>query len=275
MPVVLTVGDRQVDLDELYPLLTQYQLLPRLARELLIDQAIAGIEMTPEEREQSLGFAYQQLQIANEEQRQAVLKQAGMNLEQFEEYVLREAKLERYKRQIWDEQLEGHFLNSKDQLDKVIYSLIRTKEPGIAQELYFRIQEGEEEFSDLARQYSEGGEAQTGGLIGPVELNVPHPQIMQLLKSTPVGKLCPPTQIGEWWIILRLEKYIASQLDDNLRQRLRNDLFQKWLANQIQTVVDYHPPQPSAPLPETTLTANIAETHDQGLLLSAADVWSD
>ena len=133
MSVVLTVGDRQVNLEELYPLLTQYQLLPRLARELLIDQAIANIELTTEEREQTLGFAYQQMQISNEEQRQAMLTQSGMDLEQFETYVLREARLERYKRQTWDDQLEGHFLNSKDKLDRVVYSLIRTKEPGIAQ----------------------------------------------------------------------------------------------------------------------------------------------
>jgi parvulin-like peptidyl-prolyl isomerase len=85
----------------------------------------------------------------------------------------------------------------------------------------------------------EGGEAQTGGLIGPVELNVPHPRIVQLLTTLPAGQLSPPTMIGEWWIILRLEKYLASQLDDTLRQRLRNDLFQKWLNNQLQQRVSY------------------------------------
>lgn len=275
MSVVLTVGDRQVTLAELYPLLTQYQLLPRLARELLIDQAIAGIELTPEEREQALGFAYQQMQISNEEQRQAMLNQCGMTLDQFEEYILREAKLERYKRQTWDDQLEGHFLNSKDQLDRVVYSLIRTKEAGIAQELYFRIQEGEEDFANLARQYSEGSEAQTGGLIGPVELNVPHPHIMQMLKSNPVGKLSPPIQIGEWWVILRLEKYIASQLDEGLRQRLRNDLFQKWLTNQIQSQVNYYPSPTVIAATPGAETLETPATPSNGFLVSTADVWND
>jgi parvulin-like peptidyl-prolyl isomerase len=275
MSVVLAVGDRQVSLEELYPLLAQYQLLPRLARELLIDQAIAGIELTPEEEEQAVKFAYQQNQIHDEEQRQAMLQQAGMSPEQFDAFVLRTAKLERYKRQTWDEHLEGHFLNSKDKLDRVIYSLIRTKQAGIAQELYFRIQEGEDEFSDLARQYSEGGEAETGGLIGPVELNVPHPRVMQLLKSTPVGQLCPPTQIGEWWIILRLEKYIASQLDEPLRQRLRNDLFQQWLTQQLQTCVDYYPTPPMTPMPEAAQTPPTHPLPEAELLVSSADRWKD
>jgi hypothetical protein len=99
--------------------------------------------------------------------------------------------------------------------------------------------------------------------------------MMQLLKSNPVGQLCPPTQIGEWWIILRLEKYIASQLDETLRQRLRNDLFQKWLANQIQTIVDYHPPRGVTPSPDSPAAVETQARNDDGLLVSTADVWGD
>ncbi|BFM38803.1 peptidylprolyl isomerase [Synechocystis sp. LKSZ1] len=243
MPVVLQVGDQLIAEDELYPLLAQYQLLPRLARELLIDQAIATVDCSAEEHKQALEAFCQQAQIKTDEQFQAWLTQAGMTQVQLEQSIIRELKLEKYKQQTWDDQLEGHFLACKDQLDRVIYSLIRTKEAGIAQELYFRIQEGEGDFADLARQFSEGGEAQTGGVIGPVELNTPHPQIVQVLKTTPAGQVAPPLQIGEWWVLIRLEKYLASQLDNALRQRLRNDLFQKWLAAQIQQQVKFFPPQ--------------------------------
>jgi len=261
MSVVLTVGDRQVSEDELYPLLVQYQLLPQLAREMLIDQVIAKIELTEEEQKQNMALFYQQAQITSEEQRQAWLGQSGMTLEQLEYSVFRNARLEKFKHQTWDDQLEGHFLNSKDKLDKVIYSLIRNRDSGIIQELYFRIQEGEGEFSTLARQYSEGPEAKDGGLIGPVELNVPHPQMVQLLKSTPAGKLCPPTPIGEWWILIRLEQYISSQLDDNIRQLLRNDLFQTWLNQQIQTKIEFAaPPTPTEELMATDL--NLVKTED-------------
>lgn len=239
MSVVFTVGDRQVRQEELYPLLTQYQLLPRLAQEMLIDQIIADVELTPEESQQGLAFFYQRMQITNEEQRQALLEQYGFTAEQLEHFVLRDSKIEKFKRDTWEDQLEGHFLNSKDKLDQVIYSLIRSRDPGIIQELYFRIQEGEGDFAELAKQYSEGDEARSGGLVGPVQLNVPHPQVVQILKSTPAGKASLPIQISEWWIIVRLEKYIASQLDDNVRQMLRNDLFQNWLNEQIRTKISY------------------------------------
>ena len=239
MQGVLKIGERVIQDNEFYPLLAQYQLLPRLAREMIVDEAIADIDCTTQEQEQALAQFYQQAQITNEEQLQAWLTQAGMTQEQLNKFVTREIKLEKFKQNKWTHQLESYFLECKGQLDRVVYSLIRTKEAGIAQELYFRIQEGESQFADLAREFSEGGEAQTGGLIGPVELNVPHPRIVQLLTTLPAGQLSPPTMIGEWWIILRLEKYLASQLDDTLRQRLRNDLFQKWLSNQLQQRVSY------------------------------------
>ena len=112
----------------------------------------------------------------------------------------------------------------------------RTTEAGIAQELYFRIQEGEATFAELAQQYSQGSEAQTGGLIGPVELNAPHPKIAQMLTASKPGQLHPPLLIGEWWILLRLEKYQSAQLDEPTRHRLLADLFQKWLAEQMAQV---------------------------------------
>lgn len=241
MKTVLQVGKQRIQENELYNLLAQYQYLPRLARELIIDQAIADIECTPEEKVAVREQFCQQLQITNQEQLNTWLTQSGMTIEQFEPYILRDLKLEKFKQAEWGHLLESHFLECKNQLDKIVYSLIRTKEPGIAQELYFRIQENESDFAVLAKQYSEGGEAETGGLIGPVELNVPHPQIVQILTTGMVGKISPPTQIGEWWIILRLEKYLSTQLDDNIRQRLRNDLFQKWLMNQLQNNVTYSP----------------------------------
>ncbi|MBJ7900361.1 MAG: peptidylprolyl isomerase [Cyanobacteria bacterium RI_101] len=265
MAVVMQVGARQIQDRELYPLLAQYQFLPRLAREIIVDQAIVDIGCSAEEQDRALAFFCQQNQIANEESLQGFLAQSGMTLEQLKAYVVRDLKLEQFKRKTWEDQIEGHFLASKDKLDRVVYSLIRTREPGIAQELYFRIQEGEEDFAQLARQYSEGGEAETGGLIGPVELNVPHPQIVQILKTTPAGQLAPPAQIGEWWVVLRLEKYLASQLDDAMRARLRNDLFQRWLLNQLQKEVKLFPP------PEAETPAPIADSSDLILLESPWD----
>lgn len=244
MGVVIQIGEKQLTENELYPLLAKFGILPQLAKEMIIDEAIADVICTPEEEAIARNRFYQQQQLTDETRVQAWLKQSGMTLEQLEQLSVRELKLEKYKQATWGHQLEAYFLQCKGQLDRVVYSLIRTKDGGIAQELYFRVQEEENTFAELAKQYSQGAEAQTGGLVGPVELNVPHPKISQMLTASKPGQLWPPTQVGEWYIILRLEKYISAQLDPPTRQRLLNDLFNSWLQEQIQRKIIFFPQKP-------------------------------
>jgi len=241
MGVVLQVGDHRIMDEGIFPLLAKYGMLPQLAREIVIEQAIADVTCTPEEEESARNRFLQQNQLTTEEQVQAWLSRYGMTTPQMEQLSLRELKLEKFKQATWGHKLEAYFLQCKSQLDRVVYSLIRTRDNGIAQELYFRIQEEENSFTQLAKDYSQGAEAQTGGLVGPVELNVPHPQIAKMLMSSKPGQLWPPLPIGEWTVILRLEKFLSAQLDPPTEQRLLNDLFQQWLMSQMQQQIIFNP----------------------------------
>lgn len=239
MGCVLNIGEQTITQEDLFPLLAQYQILPQLAREIIIEQAIADIECTEEEKTNARQQFCQQLQINTEEQLQAWGKQQFMTPEQLESKIIRGLKIEKFKQNTWENKLESYFLKRKGQLDKVIYSLIRTQDAGIAQELYFRIQENETSFADLAKQYSQGSESQTGGLVGPVELSVPHPKISQLLMASKPGQLLPPTRIENWLVIVRLEKLIFAELDQQTRQRLTEELFRNWLQEQMQQQVSF------------------------------------
>ncbi|MEB3360317.1 MAG: peptidylprolyl isomerase [Synechococcales bacterium] len=236
MTVVLKVGNRSVNAEEILPLMAGYQMLPKFLQELLIDDAIAAIDCPPEETQQALEQFYAQNQIQDESARAVWLAQYGMSQAQLESLATRELRIEKFKQATWGPKLESYFLDRKGKLDKVIYSLIRTKDLGIAQELYFRILEEEQSFAESAREFSQGPEAQTDGLIGPVELSVPHPALAQLLSLSQPGDLCPPTRVGEWMVIVRLERFIPAQLDDAMRQRLLNECFKEWIQEQLKQV---------------------------------------
>ena len=234
MSVVLQVGDRSITAEEIIPLLAGYQLLPSLLRELIIDQAIGSFSCTPEEKTLVSQQFYEKNQITEQAAKLAWLQHHRMTEAQLEALAMRGLLIEKFKQATWGHKLESYFLSRKGQLDRVIYSLIRTQDPGIAQELYFRIQEGEQSFADLAREYSQGAEAQTGGLIGPIELSVPHPVLAQLLRLSQPGQLSPPTRLEDWCLIIRLEKFIPAQLDASMRQRLLNECFSTWLSEQLK-----------------------------------------
>lgn len=232
MTEVIKIGNRTITADELIPLLAGYQMLPQLRRELIIDEAIASIECTPEEVAQAQQQFFAERQLASEADVKAWMEFLGLSANQLEPLTVRKLKVEKFKQLTWAKKLESYFFQSKAKLDKVIYSLLRTQDIGIAQELYFRIQAKEQSFAEVAREYSKGPEAQTGGLVGPIELSVLHPAMAQLLTNTQPGQVLPPTRIGEWIVIVQLEKFIPAQLDEPMRVRLLNELFEGWIQEQ-------------------------------------------
>lgn len=241
MGVVLEVEGRAFTTEELSVLMAQYQMLPKLAQEIVIDRTVANVVYKEEEKAQAYQQLCQQYQITDPERLQKWLNRNGMTKEQLEALAVKRLKIEKYKEENWGNKVEAHFLKRKAQLDRVVYSLIRTDRAELAQELYFRIQEGESTFQQLAMEYSEGSEAQTGGLIGPVEVNAPHPRIAQVLSSCKPGQLVPPTRVGEWIVIIRLENFLSAKLDEAMRQRMLNEMFGQWLNEQIEKQVSFFP----------------------------------
>ncbi len=220
--------------EEMMQLLVQYQMLPQLLRELVIDNAIADIKCSQEEKKLAIDKVAEQYQFDSEAKRQMWLRQNGLTSEQLNAIALRQFKLEKFKQTSWSGDLEAYFHQRKPQLDRVIYSLLRTNDMALAQELYFRISEGEQSFARLAQDYSQGVEVETDGLIGPVELQSIHPMMAKILSSIQPQQLVPPTQVGEWVVLIRLEKLLPAKLDSSMGQRLLNERFNVWLQAQMQ-----------------------------------------
>ncbi len=236
MTQILQIGNKVIQADQILPLLSRYQLMPQFLRNLIIDSAIADITCTDEERQTAIQEFCQQQQIPTPQAQEAWLQKQKMTLAQMEDLAVRPVLLEKFKIATWGRKVDTYFMSRKTTLDQVVYSLIRTKDMGLAQEIYFRIQEGEQSFAHLAREYSQGSEAQTDGLLGPVPLSQPHPAISKLLSVSKPGQLWSPRPLAEWFVIIRLEKLLPAQLDQSMRRRLLNELFETWLQEQIQQV---------------------------------------
>jgi len=97
----------------------------------------------------------------------------------------------------------------------------------VGRELYFRIKAEEPSFTDCDKEFSQGTEAQTGRLLGPVPISQAHPAIAQKLAISQPGQLWPPYRLDNWVVIVRLGKLISAQLDDVARNSLLNHLFEQ------------------------------------------------
>jgi parvulin-like peptidyl-prolyl isomerase len=223
--------------EEVMGLLQRHWLLPQLQKELIIDAALATVECSPEEVFSAYKAFYHQYQITSDRGRAEWLARNHCDLVQFEDLVLRTIKLDRFKQITFDSQIGSYFLQRKSQLDRVVYSILQVNNFHLAQELFFRIQDGEATFAELAPQYSGGQETQTGGLIGPQELSMPHPVLAQKLLLLKSGQLADPIQIADCFVVMRLEQYLPAQLDAAMRQRLADELYEQWLQSQLKQLM--------------------------------------
>jgi PPIC-type PPIASE domain len=245
MVPLLKVGHQTIDSKDILPLLARYNLLPQLIRDILVDQAIAPIVLNPEEMEAACESFYEAQQVSDPEMRQQWLQQTGYTPAQIADIACHPARVQRLKEERWGNRVESDFLMQKQEFDQVVYSLLRNQQPGLIQELFFRIQEGEQSFTELAREHSEGPEAQTGGLLGPVPMTQPHPTIADKLKHSQPGIVLPPIQVGDWYVLVRLEQYIAATLDVTIRQKLLDQRFDAWLKTEIEQVLQASQPTPA------------------------------
>jgi parvulin-like peptidyl-prolyl isomerase len=222
---------------EVVGLLHQYGLMSQLQRELVIDAKLELIECTAEEMFSAYKAFYHHQQISSDQDRHDWLERNHFALSQLEQLILRTVKLDRFKRENFGSKVDSYFLQRKSQLDRASYSLLRVKDFHLAQELFFRLEAGEATFAELVKQYSQGQETETGGSIGPHELSTPHPTLVQKIRSLKPGQLAAPLQVADWVVVVRLDSFLPAQLDEKMRGRLSDELYEQWIQQQLNQLM--------------------------------------
>ena len=210
-------------------LLRQHNLLKQLVSAEVVKSAVEGIKIPEEHQKLSLDKYCRQREIESKESLETHLKQICMSESDLNWQLCLNERIRLHSIEYFHHKTEARFLARKDQLDRVIYSLLRVKDPLMARELFLQIAGNEATFSDLASEFSEGPERDTRGSIGPVPLTQAHPVLAEKLRTNPTGKLMEPFCIGEWWLITRLERYEPARFDQSVAEQMALELFQEWV----------------------------------------------
>ena len=218
---------------EVIALLRRHNFLRQLVRAEIIERSVAGVQVETEECNKVWEGYLKRNQIKDESSLEKHLGFIGLDRDALRwqlELPLRITKhcLEKYKHKS-----EARFLAKKEQLDMVIYSLLRVKDGFLARELYLRIASNEANFSDLAAEFSQGNEAKMKGLVGPVPMNQAHPTLCEKLRTSRPGQLNEPFNIGEWWLVARLERYEPARFDNTTMQAMTQEIFQEQIEEEV------------------------------------------
>ena len=210
--------------------LARWGLLHRVQREACIDRLISEVEQPDSNQLKTLQEQWLQAhEITNQQALQNWLQKQGLNQQIWTELISRPWRWNQWCQVHFKDQLTTYYLKRKPLLDQVSYSLLRVKDKALATELYLRIKEGEATFEQVASEYSAGPERNSGGQLGPVPMQQPHPVLARLLQVSSPGQLWSPKQLENWWIVVRLNQLHTTELDSNTAQQLALELGEQHL----------------------------------------------
>jgi parvulin-like peptidyl-prolyl isomerase len=222
-------------------LLRQHGLSQALARAVLIDRVCSGVTLTEAEEQAAIREFLARQQVTSDEGLKQWLQQRRWTFDDLQAVATRQLRVLRHSEARFSGEVEPRFLDRKLELDQITYSLIRVADADLALELHQMIKEGEADFPELAPVHSSGPEARSRGVVGPISLAAAHPELMARLRVAEAGQLLEPFRVTDLWLVVRLEQRSPAQLDEAMRQRLLQDLFDQWLQQQADALMQGAP----------------------------------
>ena len=218
-------------------LLRRFNLLKPLVEQMITSEAIAGMSVSPDALEKAKLELLNQRGFETMDQWSEMLADLGRSDEEVIERLERVIRRQEYIRERFAPKAEARFLERKNELDQVVYSLLRLANNFLARELYLQIESGESNFADLAKRYAEGPERNTNGIVGPVSLTQAHPALVEKLRVAQPGVLLEPFRIADWWLVVRLERYSPATFTPEVSDRMCREMFDAWIAEETATTL--------------------------------------
>ena len=213
-------------------LLQRYGLLQPLVTKMITSQAIADVVVSDPDLNQARLDLLEEKGYDGIEQWPQLLEEVVGTEAEVMTALSNKVRQQTFLRDQFSPKAEARFLDRKNELDQVVYSLLRLENRFLAQELYLQIESGESNFADLAKRYAEGPERNTNGIVGPVSLTQAHPVLVEKLRVTQPGILLEPFRISDWWLVVRLERYSPATFDDEISLKMCQELFAEWQKEQ-------------------------------------------
>ena len=216
-----TLTDDQLDV------LARHRLLKPVLRQMVIDELTQGISLDHDEIALALQRFQQEQGIQTDQQLRVFAQHQFLTPEQLEHLLAEPLRLKRLVAEHYLPRAEARFLSRKSQLDRVVYSLLRVDDAGLAHELFLRIEAGEADFAECAVRYAQGPERATRGVVGPVALTQAHPSLAERLRTSQPGTLLDPFPLDSWWLVVRLESIASASFDEATAQQMARELLEE------------------------------------------------
>ncbi len=220
------------------------EVLTNLINQKIIEQTAIQQEIIIEEPELQIAadrFRYENNLITSKDTLQW-LEKYHLSVPEFEALIKSEYLEQKLAEHLLKDQVEAYFYaHQVDYNQAIIYEIILT-DFNLAMELFYGLQSQELSFWELAHQYIEDDDLRRlGGYRGMKTRMQLHPEIAAAvfaLSWHDLPQILKPITIDKQVHLIYVEEIIQPDLTPSLSQAIRNKLFDNWLTQQRQQVMN-------------------------------------
>ena len=212
-------------------------------REVLKKAAELGLSVSDEELQE---FSDNYRNVRGLTTRQATLRfleTAGLTQDDFEAHCEAAILASAVKDRLADaERIENFFVDNRSEFDRVRVSIIRVPDENLANEIYLQATEDGEDFHALARRFSTDETTKhAGGYAGAIVRGSFSPEISAKIFNAASGDVAGPFQEDGFFILLRVEEVIRAELTGEVKQAIKDRIFDEWLALSLRQGIVVNP----------------------------------
>jgi parvulin-like peptidyl-prolyl isomerase len=173
-------------------------------------------------------------QLESAESTNKWLQDRSISLDDFEYMITQELLAQKLASHLFGDRVEQFFhQNLLDYNYAMIYEVI-LEDRELAMEIFYSLQEGDLRFADVADRYISVPELRRrGGYVGKVGRKQLRPEISAAVFAAKPPQLIDPVVTAIGVHLIQVEEIVEPQLDEQLRQQILTEMFDRWLAAAI------------------------------------------
>ncbi len=214
------------------------QVCHQIVCEKIIEQAadLRSIVVTDEEIQTKADAIRQEKRLEKSSDTIAWLKDEMNTTDEWEIAIKKDLLSHKLAQKLFDREVEGYFNQNKLNFEQLLVYEIIVRDPILAQEIFYQIEEEEISFYEAAHLHSMDEQNRyVCGYKGKINRWSCDPKIAATLFRDPIplGEVLGPVQTEQGYHLFKVEEYIQAQLTPERRQEIIDQLFNQWLNNEF------------------------------------------
>ena len=177
--------------------------------------------------------------LYSSEEMLSFLKAAGIKEDDFEEHCESSVLSAAIRDHLADDKsVQEYFINNRSEFDLARISIIVTASEDLVNELVMRITEDEDDFHQLAREYSlDETTKYSGGYVGVVNRKSLSPELAAKVFNANSGEVLGPFPKDKNFQLISVEEVIKAELNDHVKNSIKEAIFNGWVSQYINNPI--------------------------------------